>query len=44
MDTYSRAVPYPYLSLDRVPEHTRDAFVTAMAASLRRFLDGPSRR
>ena len=29
----------PYLSLDLVPERTRDAFVTAMKASLHRFLD-----
>ncbi|MFC7976157.1 hypothetical protein ACFUT3_13050 [Streptomyces cinereoruber] len=29
----------PYLSLDRVPDRTRDAFVTAMTASLHRFLD-----
>lgn len=29
----------PYLSLDRVPDHTRDAFVTAVTASLHRFLD-----
>ncbi|WP_200306344.1 hypothetical protein [Streptomyces adelaidensis] len=29
----------PYLSLDRVPERTRDAFVDAMATSLHRFLD-----
>jgi hypothetical protein len=28
----------PYLSLDRVPEATRDAFVAAMTASLHRFL------
>lgn len=28
----------PYLSLDRVPEPVRDAFVTAMAGSLRDFL------
>ncbi|MFC7792465.1 ATP-grasp domain-containing protein [Streptomyces cinereoruber] len=28
----------PYLSLDRVPDRTRDAFVTAMTASLHRFL------
>ena len=30
----------PYLSLDRVPEPVRDAFVAAMTASLHRFLDG----
>ncbi|MFI9119788.1 hypothetical protein ACIGW0_10405 [Streptomyces bikiniensis] len=29
----------PYLSLDRVPDRTRDAFVTAVTASLHRFLD-----
>ncbi|MFE6458213.1 hypothetical protein ACFVP0_12210 [Streptomyces cinereoruber] len=29
----------PYLSLDRVPDRTRDAFVTGMTASLHRFLD-----
>ncbi len=29
----------PYLSLDRVPEPTRDAFVAAVTASLHRFLD-----
>ncbi|MET9295809.1 hypothetical protein [Streptomyces sp. NPDC003077] len=28
----------PYLSLDLVPDRTRDAFVTGMTASLRRFL------
>ncbi|MBM9617226.1 hypothetical protein [Streptomyces zhihengii] len=33
----------PYLSLDRVPERTRDDFVTAMTASLHRFLDTPPR-
>ncbi|MFJ6695265.1 hypothetical protein ACIQM4_04225 [Streptomyces sp. NPDC091272] len=29
----------PYLSLDRVPEATRDTFVSAVRASLHRFLD-----
>ncbi|NSC20026.1 hypothetical protein FM076_01910 [Streptomyces albus subsp. chlorinus] len=29
----------PYLSLDLVPDGTREAFVAAMTASLRRFLD-----
>ncbi|MGW8988431.1 hypothetical protein ACWGRF_00625 [Streptomyces zhihengii] len=33
----------PYLSLDRVPDRTRDDFVTAMTASLHRFLDAPPR-
>ncbi|WP_432129193.1 hypothetical protein [Streptomyces sp. bgisy082] len=33
----------PYLSLDRVPDRTRDGFVTAMTASLRRFLDAAPR-
>ncbi|UUU19921.1 hypothetical protein [Streptomyces sp. DSM 40750] len=33
----------PYLSLDRVPESVRDAFVDAMKASLHRFLDTVSR-
>ncbi|MCG5213389.1 hypothetical protein [Streptosporangium sp. KLBMP 9127] len=32
----------PYLSLDLVPDQTRDAFVTSMKASLRRFLDTPA--
>ncbi len=32
----------PYLSLDRVGDRTRDAFVGHMAASLRRFLDTPA--
>ncbi|KPC58757.1 hypothetical protein [Streptomyces chattanoogensis] len=31
----------PYLSLDLVPDHTRDTFVTSMTASLHRFLDAP---
>lgn len=31
----------PYLSLDRVPEPVRDAFVTALTASLHRFLGTP---
>ncbi len=30
----------PYLSLDLVPDRTRDAFVDAMTASLRLFLEG----
>ncbi|MFI1653935.1 hypothetical protein ACH4ZU_03200 [Streptomyces sp. NPDC020472] len=29
----------PYLSLDRVPEETRDRFVTALTGSLHRFLE-----
>lgn len=29
----------PYLSLDRVPAHTRDSFVTNMKSSLQRLLD-----
>ncbi|WP_435190753.1 hypothetical protein [Streptomyces sp. bgisy126] len=33
----------PYLSLDRVPDRTRDGFVTAMTASLHRFLDAAPR-
>ncbi|MFC8175343.1 hypothetical protein ACFUJ0_28020 [Streptomyces sp. NPDC057242] len=33
----------PYLSLDRVPDRTRDAFVTAVTASLHRFLDAAPR-
>lgn len=33
----------PYLSLDRVPDRTRDDFVTAMTTSLHRFLDAPPR-
>ncbi|MGV9264108.1 hypothetical protein ACWDRR_05530 [Kitasatospora sp. NPDC003701] len=33
----------PYLSLDRVAEPVRDAFATAMTASLHRFLDTPAR-
>ncbi|MFF4950074.1 hypothetical protein [Streptomyces chattanoogensis] len=33
----------PYLSLDLVPDHTRDAFVTSMTASLHRFLGAPPR-
>ncbi|AJT67329.1 ATP-grasp domain-containing protein [Streptomyces chattanoogensis] len=33
----------PYLSLDLVPDHTRDAFVTSMTASLHRFLETPPR-
>ncbi|UYQ65309.1 hypothetical protein [Streptomyces peucetius] len=32
----------PYLSLDLVPEATREAFVTAMKESLHRFLDAPA--
>ncbi|MFD5566386.1 ATP-grasp domain-containing protein [Streptomyces cadmiisoli] len=32
----------PYLSLDLVADRTRDAFVTAVTASLHRFLDAPS--
>ncbi|WP_307709083.1 hypothetical protein [Streptomyces sp. V1I6] len=32
----------PYLSLDLLPEATRDAFVTAMKVSLHRFLDRPA--
>ncbi|MET7337851.1 hypothetical protein [Nonomuraea sp. NPDC005650] len=32
----------PYLSLDLIPDQTRDAFVTSMKASLRRFLDTPA--
>jgi hypothetical protein len=32
----------PYLSLDLLPEATQDAFVTAMTASLHRFLDRPA--
>lgn len=33
----------PYLSLDLVPDRTRDAFVTALTASLHRFLEGRPR-
>ncbi|MFJ3819348.1 hypothetical protein [Streptomyces sp. NPDC090056] len=33
----------PYLSLDRVPDRTRDGFVTAVTASLHRFLDAAPR-
>ncbi|WP_374983250.1 hypothetical protein [Streptomyces fradiae] len=33
----------PYLSLDLVPEHTRDSFVESMTSSLHRFLDTPPR-
>ncbi|MFE1577700.1 ATP-grasp domain-containing protein [Streptomyces fradiae] len=33
----------PYLSLDLVPEHTRDLFVESMTSSLHRFLDTPPR-
>lgn len=33
----------PYLSLDLVPDPVRDAFVSGMKASLRRFLDAPAR-
>ncbi|MFE9097310.1 hypothetical protein [Streptomyces sp. NPDC007264] len=33
----------PYLSLDLVPERTRDAFVAALTASLHRFLAGRPR-
>ncbi|MGW9451539.1 hypothetical protein [Streptomyces sp. NPDC055632] len=33
----------PYLSLDRVPAPTRDGFVTAVTASLHRFLDAAPR-
>ncbi|MER7186736.1 hypothetical protein ABT404_46005 [Streptomyces hyaluromycini] len=33
----------PYLSLDLVPDRTRDDFVTGMTASLHRFLDAPPR-
>ncbi|MFI7131940.1 hypothetical protein ACIBQ1_40125 [Nonomuraea sp. NPDC050153] len=32
----------PYLSLDLIPDQTRDAFVTSMKASLRRFLATPA--
>lgn len=31
----------PYLSLDRVPDRVREDFVTALTASLHRFLDAP---
>ncbi|WP_042418036.1 hypothetical protein [Streptacidiphilus anmyonensis] len=31
----------PYLSLDLLPDRTRDAFVAAMTSSLHRFLDAP---
>ncbi|MEU1278190.1 hypothetical protein [Streptomyces sp. NPDC005805] len=34
----------PYLSLDRIPQPTRDAFVAAMTASLHGFLDAGPRR
>ncbi|MGW6059023.1 hypothetical protein [Streptomyces sp. NPDC055189] len=34
----------PYLSLDLVPEQTRDAFIMSMTASLHRFLDTPPPR
>ncbi|AOT58757.1 hypothetical protein ACFV08_09555 [Streptomyces fradiae] len=33
----------PYLSLDLVPEHTRDSFVESMTSSLHRFLDTSAR-
>ncbi|MEU3631267.1 hypothetical protein [Streptomyces fradiae] len=33
----------PYLSLDLVPEHTRDSFVENMTSSLHRFLDTSAR-
>ncbi|WP_329598615.1 hypothetical protein OIE43_28630 [Streptomyces pseudovenezuelae] len=33
----------PYLSLDLVPDRTRDSFVESMTASLHRFLDTPPR-
>jgi hypothetical protein len=32
----------PYLSLDLLPDRTRDAFVADMATSLHRFLDAPA--
>ncbi len=30
----------PYLSLDLLPEQTRDTFAAGLTASLRRFLEG----